>query len=439
MDILKYLVNEMGLPEELSLNALLITKNNQEAAIDLVLNHPEKCKEAKIEQPGLSASKNKRIGSAKIEDLFVNPSKALKNLSDEEKLYVNPDYGFLVMVMAYLRRRIPSLNDYCVICDKPHVFAGNMLKPAVCSRELCCWSFQQLGVRADAADDIATEAEVVDLLVCMASCAVKNSARRELIFDPFPVVFDPHDKSKKILDPDNKDFALVQNLLNSMPSVEQMTQAVDFLSMKDKLDKASPYCYPLLQWIITSNRSHIVQLPEGKQIQSMVTKHQYLLLSSPPEKEELFRKLKKAHGSTFAFHGSSIENWHSILRKGLINASGTKFQVNGAAYGSGIYLSPHAATSFGYSRIYNNAAASKQGNRFLNSDNVNCIAICEVIKKDIKHNGSIWVQPDPDCVVTRFFCVYTSAVGTATNCNTEDQNFTKEIQAAIDYFQGSRQ
>jgi len=342
------------------------------------------------------------------------------------------------MVMAYIRRRIPSLNDYCVICDKPHVFAGNMLKPAVCSRELCCWSFQQLGVRADAADDIATEAEVVDLLVCMATCAVKHTARRELIFDPFPVVFDPFDKSKKILDPDRPDFTLVQNLLSSMPSVEQMTQAVDFLSMKEKLDKASPFCYPLLQWIITSNRSHIVQLPEGKHIRSMVTKHQYLLLSAPPEKEELFRKLKKAHGSTFAFHGSSIENWHSILRKGLINASGTKFQVNGAAYGSGIYLSPHAATSFGYSRIYN-SVASKQGNRFLNSDNINCIAICEVVNKDIRKNGSIWVQPDPDCVVTRFFCVYTSAVGTATNNNTEDAAFRTEIQTAIDYFQGARQ
>jgi len=85
--------------------------------------------------------------------------------------------------------------------------------------------------------------------------------------------------------------------------------------------------------------------------------------------------LRKKHGSTFAFHGSATENvshllsitltanhsipkktlktwsqWHSILRTGLRNASGTKFQVNGAAYGSGIYLSPAAATSLGYCR-----------------------------------------------------------------------------------------
>jgi poly [ADP-ribose] polymerase 6/8 len=52
----------------------------------------------------------------------------------------------------------------------------------------------------------------------------------------------------------------------------------------------------------------------------MHTKHQYLLLSDAPEKEERFRKLKKEFGSTFAFHGSATENWHSIMRKGLINA-----------------------------------------------------------------------------------------------------------------------
>lgn len=43
------------------------------------------------------------------------------------------------MIAAYLSRRIGSLNDYCVICDKPHVFAtGNMLKPAVRARCLSC-------------------------------------------------------------------------------------------------------------------------------------------------------------------------------------------------------------------------------------------------------------------------------------------------------------
>ena len=73
--------------------------------------------------------------------------------------------------------------------------------------------------------------------------------------------------------------------------------------------------------------------------------------------------------------GSNIENWHSIMRKGLINATGTQYQVglsdwthpwgfihgvcsfhtcnvsvqlHGAAHGSGVYLSPKSNVSFGY-------------------------------------------------------------------------------------------
>ena len=47
----------------------------------------------------------------------------------------------------------------------------------------------------------------------------------------------------------------------------------------------------------------------------MCTPFQYLLLSDSPEKEENFKRLKKEHGTVFAYHGSPIENWHSILRK----------------------------------------------------------------------------------------------------------------------------
>ncbi|KAK7818720.1 hypothetical protein U0070_019264 [Myodes glareolus] len=59
----------------------------------------------------------------------------------------------------------------------------------------------------------------------------------------------------------------------------------------------------------------------------MHTPHQFLLLSSPPAKESNFRAAKKLFGSTFAFHGSHIENWHSILRNGLVVASNTRLQV----------------------------------------------------------------------------------------------------------------
>jgi len=312
-----------------------------------------------------------------------------------------------------------------------------MLKPGVCSRELCCWSFQQLGVGSDCADDVATEAEVVDLLVCFTVIAAKSN-RRDIIFNPFPLVL--QDESNKIFDPDNKDHDLVVSTLNKFPSVMEMTQEKDFYSLKERLDYLDPYCFPLLQWIITSNRSHIVLIPKDRRIRSMVTPHQYLLLSAPPEKEKIFRENKKQYGSCFAFHGSSSENWHSILRRGLINASGTKLQVNGAAYGNGIYLSPEAGTSFGYSKMngYTTTTPNKTTNStnvFLNSDNINCIAICEVIDKDIRKSGAIWVQPDENYVVTRFFCVYIgNDPGDAKRCSTSQPNFVKELEEALNYY-----
>lgn len=83
-------------------------------------------------------------------------------------------------------------------------------------------------------------------------------------------------------------------------------------------------------------------------MKSMNTNYQFVLISSPPAKEVAFLQAKGRHGSNFAFQlvesdivkvthvmicvstysGSNIENWHSIMRKGLLNASGTKLQVN---------------------------------------------------------------------------------------------------------------
>ena len=38
-----------------------------------------------------------------------------------------------------------------------------------------------------------------------------------------------------------------------------------------------------------------------QQIKSMITKHQFLLISSPPAKEAAFQQAKQRHGSTYAF------------------------------------------------------------------------------------------------------------------------------------------
>ena len=124
-----------------------------------------------------------------------------------------------------------------------------------------------------------------------------------------------------------------------------------------------------------------------------------------------------------------------------MNASGTKLQVNGAAHGNGIYLSPHIATSMGYSRMcYGSQNLSKKKSvsqpkpRYLDSHNNKCIAICEVITSpNLRKSGSIWVCPDENYVCTRFFFVYESGQVGDSSIDTQKKETLETIRVACGY------
>eukprot|EP01105_Mastigella_eilhardi_P003872 TRINITY_DN1505_c0_g1_i3.p1 TRINITY_DN1505_c0_g1~~TRINITY_DN1505_c0_g1_i3.p1 ORF type:complete len:269 (+),score=71.07 TRINITY_DN1505_c0_g1_i3:258-1064(+) len=266
----------------------------------------------------------------------------------------------------------------------------------------------------------------------MATLAAK-SPRADLIFDPFPLVFHPDNKAIKVLDPQKKDISRARSILDKFPSMEQISNSNDLANMRSRMDKADPCVFPLFQWIINSNQSHIVKLTPQQYIKTIQTPHQYLLLSATAETENIFLERKKQNGSEFAFHGSPIENWHSIMRNGLKNASGSKLQMNGAAFGAGIYLSPNATTSLGYCRATHAAnRGNKSGNRFIDSENVFCMALCEVIKTKATKSGGIWVVPKADDVCTRFFFVF--PMGFTPSGDTQDPSFVRQIQTAMEFY-----
>lgn len=353
----------------------------------------------------------------------------------KSKRIPSPNLGFLIQVYQYARQRIPTLNEFCVVCDDAHVFQnGAMLKPSVCSRELCVFAFQTLGVMADAAESVATGAEVVDLLIAMTRSACVSS-RRDTIFSPYPTVVDPTKSGELAFNPKSKDYDKVRKILEIIPPVSELVQT-EPSKIKRQMEEKNILAYPLLQWIISSNRSHIVKLPKERRLSFMNTSHQFLLLQNPPAKEKVFQDLKKKHGSEFAFHGSGIENWHSIIREGLLVGSGTKLQVNGAAYGNGIYLSPNSSTSFNYSRMYKSGKnkTNVSASRFLDHGvSMTCIALCEVISHpSLKKSGAIWVSPESDHVCTRFFFVY--EVGQCgEDVSTQNTTHLKAIQDAVNF------
>lgn len=129
--------------------------------------------------------------------------------------------------------------------------------------------------------------------------------------------------------------------------MEEYLKYTDTKGIKAFLDGIDRLAFPLLRWIITryadyfhgfwrtenSNRAHLARLEPKDRITDMITEYQYMFLSSPPEKESKFQKLKKEKGSFWAFQyvfletylisrsGSGFSNWHSILRIGLKNYS----------------------------------------------------------------------------------------------------------------------
>ncbi|NWI28465.1 PARP8 polymerase, partial [Sula dactylatra] len=172
-----------------------------------------------------------------------SPSQAAQNYG--AKCILVQDRGFLVQTIEFAEQRIPVLNEYCVVCDEPHVFQnGPMLRPTVCERELCVFAFQTLGVMNEAADEIATGAQVVDLLVSMCRSALE-SPRKVVIFEPYPSVVDPNDPQMLAFNPRKKNYDRVMKALDSITSIREMTQA-PYLEIKKQMDKQDPLAHPLL-------------------------------------------------------------------------------------------------------------------------------------------------------------------------------------------------
>jgi hypothetical protein len=341
---------------------------------------------------------------------FVDLQKVADTLgvtSDSQRAHPPPTVkGFFNRLHHYIVHRVKTVASYCAICDRA-LETGSLARLSICRRPVCTFRFETLDVGKNFGFQTALKTGIVDLLFNFAKTAA-CSARWELIFNPFPQA---SSSGKMVFSPETKhnDIKVVREIFTKLPSSFALLSTS---TLSTQLKKAHPLASTLFQWIISSNMSHLVKLEEADHFPFMKTPHQFVLSMSTDDRLETFNDLKAKHGSLWAYHGSNGENWHSILRNGLKNASGTKLQVNGTAYGNGVYLSPNAATSFGYSQISNpepglQSVAEKDPNhKFIHRESMVCISICEVVDKDIRKSGTVWVQPDEKCVMVRYFFVY---------------------------------
>ncbi|KAE8149929.1 hypothetical protein BDV25DRAFT_129973 [Aspergillus avenaceus] len=203
-------------------------------------------------------------------------------------------------------------------------------------------------------------------------------------------------------------------LLDTLPSVEDMRDYIiqhTTSNSKSLLaswrDRISPSALYVLKWIVASNRSCIMYEDNPDHMLSGLGNFaQFRLAQGAPDKEHRFvQEVKKVASESdsqfptlFAWHGSPLWNWHSILREGLH----FKYIANGRASGNGVYLHPQFQYSISYTKLQftNNIDPSQWPKTKLNIQKA--IALNEVVNAPTQFvctNPSYvvdklsWIQP----------------------------------------------
>ncbi|KAJ6226750.1 poly adp-ribose polymerase family [Anaeramoeba flamelloides] len=394
---LKQLQN-MGFNKYESIGALIMSQNKVFGATNLLIEEDRLTLDRKGREAVFGSQKKKLPildGDSKISLDGVRQSYIRGSISNSKEINLEsfiPGDNFIIDVYDYATARIRNCTNYCMICGNWLKTQG--LKPTCCDEPACIFRHQEMGLGVNVSAEIAKTPDLVDFLISTAFSAA-SSNRRENIFNPFPPEY--MKQGGKV-----KDFDRIQKALNSLPSVDEMAMFKrNEKKLRKELESKNKDSYRLLRWLLTTNRSHLIKIPKQYQINEFGTDFQWILLSAHPKKEAKFLELKKKYkSSVFAFHGSSGENWFSILRVGLKNYSNTKNMVCGAAYGPGIYLAPTPSTSMGYAKTGQGWSKSRIG-----SGNINCMAICEIVKDKTVVAKPYYVIPNEDLVMTRIFIV----------------------------------
>jgi len=179
---------------------------------------------------------------------------------------------------------------------------------------------------------------------------------------PFPFCFFDRVTKTKRLDH-------LRAKLTQVPKLSLMTK---YANMEDEV-------WELLYWIFT-NPLTIQPVPATEEtldywsvqmklrvpVDYLSRSFLYTVVNPMPKKGFLEGKAK--HGSFHAFHGSKLENFHSVVHRGLIAALNQR-----STYGVGSYLSNNFHISLGYSPGSPGWSNSEMGRPVV------CIAICEIV------------------------------------------------------------
>ncbi|KAG1769061.1 hypothetical protein EV702DRAFT_1181859 [Suillus placidus] len=258
--------------------------------------------------------------------------------------------NLLETAFAYLLRRFTLCNRYCVVCHKKLDTVFEALKPYVCDSGLCAYQYYSLNFGPSLEYDICKNTEMVDLLVSLAYVA----AAEQVLDEPLP-----RGLLLKVPDPVHKDPLRDFDSLAIQDMKKHLEKKVLVGTNKPKLKDMDPSILPaawsILRWCVASCTAHLQELTEKEdQVQNIGSQwRQFRFMVGAPDKEAKFRHAleQETHGDSnakkyptlYAFHGSPLRNWHSIIRHGLWY----KAVAHGRAYGDGVYFAKDGIISMG--------------------------------------------------------------------------------------------
>ena len=168
--------------------------------------------------------------------------------------------GFLICLAHYLQLRVPTVHEFCAICDQPFNLPPMMMR-TVCSNELCAYQFGEFGSKITTAESVNHPSEILDLLMCMLFAA-GTSTRRTDVLDPYPLVQVGQSEGGCILHPQRKDFEKVEFLVNELQLLRSKLSGKMGASWALCTSQMSLEAAALLKWTAASNRSYLAPLED---------------------------------------------------------------------------------------------------------------------------------------------------------------------------------
>ncbi|XP_061183406.1 protein mono-ADP-ribosyltransferase PARP16-like [Saccostrea echinata] len=179
---------------------------------------------------------------------------------------------------------------------------------------------------------------------------------------------------------------------NGEKDMKKLERVVDKVPKLSQLESSNGEIQDLLTWVTDTKNFSIVKtaLSKFEEIQAL-TKDSGVSAVKPnfifevtysQAADAKFQDVRKGRELLFAYHGSRLENFHSILHHGLASHM-NKVGV----FGEGTYLSSELSVSLHYSPMGRSWERSSLG------DKLSCVAVCEMIdhpsvKCQVKDNNN---------------------------------------------------